>query len=117
LFKTFLFGNHFSYYYVIFHVLSQRLWFFQTLIGAWLKKSLKQTNFEPPRLETKHLFLSSKIEDLFSPPQTPKIVHCTRNLKPKEYPEHLLPPFTYAFVIEHILPKLPLDPSMIWWLC
>jgi hypothetical protein len=48
--------------------------FFQTLTGGWLKESLKQIDFEPPRLETKHLFLSSKIENLFSPPQTPKIM-------------------------------------------
>jgi hypothetical protein len=28
-----------------------------------------------------------------------------------------LPPLKDAFVIEHILPKLSLDPSMMWHLC
>jgi hypothetical protein len=45
--------------------------FFQTLIGGCLKELWKQIDFEPPKLETKHLFLSSKTKDLFSPPQTP----------------------------------------------
>jgi hypothetical protein len=29
--------------------------FFQTLTSEWLRESLKQCNFEPPRLETKDL--------------------------------------------------------------
>jgi hypothetical protein len=91
--------------------------FFQTLIGGWLKGSLKQTDFEPPKLKTKHLVFFPKIEDLFSPLQTPKVVPYTPNCKPskcphchenpREYPKHLLLPLTYAFVIKHILPKLP----------
>jgi hypothetical protein len=60
--------------------------FFQTLVGGWVKESLKQTDFEPPRLETEHLFMFPKIEDLFSPQQTPKIVHCTPNLKTSKCP-------------------------------
>jgi hypothetical protein len=46
---------------VIFHMLLQGLWFFQTLIGGWLKDSLKQTNFEPPKLKTKHLVFFPKM--------------------------------------------------------
>lgn len=35
--------------------------------------------------------------------------------KPREYPKNqLLPPLMDAFVIEHVLPKLPLDLSMMW---
>jgi hypothetical protein len=70
-----------------------------------LKDSLKQTNFEPPKLEIKHLVFVPKIEDLFSPPQTPEVVPCIPNFKPskcphshenpKEYPKHLLPPLRY----------------------
>jgi hypothetical protein len=100
--------------------------FFQTLIGGWLKDSLKQTNFEPLKLKTKHLVFSPKIKNLFSPPQTPKVMSCTPNSKPskcphshknlKKYPKHLLLPLTDAFVIEHILQKLPLDPFMMWHL-
>jgi hypothetical protein len=51
-------------------------------------------------------------------------MHCTQNFKPskcphshenpREYPKHLLPLLTYAFVIEHIFPKLPLNPPMMW---
>jgi hypothetical protein len=92
-----------------------------------LKNSLKQIDFEPPKLETKHLIFSPKIEYLFSPPQTPKVVPCTVNSKPskrphshenpREYPKHLLPLLTYAFVIENILPNLLSDPSMMWHLC
>jgi hypothetical protein len=84
---------------------------------------LKQIDFELTKLETKHLIFFPKNENLFSLPQTPKIVPCTPNPKPskcphshenpKEYPKHLLLPLTDAFVIEHILPKLPLDPSMM----
>jgi hypothetical protein len=80
--------------------------FFQTLISGWLKESLKQTNFEPPRLKTKHLVLSPKIEDLFSSPQTLEILPCTPNPKPskwphnhekpKEFPKHLFPPLMDA---------------------
>jgi hypothetical protein len=88
---------------------------------------LKQTDFEPKKLETKHLIFFPKIGNLFSLPQTPKIVPCIPNPKhskcphshenPKEYPKHLLPPLMDAFLIEHIIPKLPLDPSMMWHLC
>jgi len=87
---------------------------------------LKQIDFEAPRLETKDLVIFSKTKDLSSPSQTLKIVPYTSNLKPskqphshekpKEYPKHLLPPLTNAFMIEHIFPKLPLDPSMMWQL-
>jgi hypothetical protein len=51
---------------------------------------------------------------------------CTLNSKPskcphshenlRKYRKHLLPLLTNAFVIEHILPKLPLDPFMMWHL-
>jgi hypothetical protein len=101
--------------------------FFQTLIGRWLKKSLKQTNFGPPKLKTKHLVLSPKTIDLFFLPQTLEIALCTPNLKPSKhdnshekfakYPKHLLLPLMHAFVIEHMFPKLPMDPSMMWHLC
>jgi hypothetical protein len=37
--------------------------------------------------------------------------------KPKEFPKYLLAPLIDTFVIEHILPNLPLDPSMMWRLC
>ncbi len=88
---------------------------------------MKQIDFQPTKLETKHLIFFPKIENLFSLPQTPKIVPCTPNLKPskcphshenpKEYPKHLLPPLTDAFVIEHIFSKSPLDPSIMWHRC
>jgi len=88
-----------------------------------VKKSLKQIVFKPSQLKTKHLILSPKIE----PPQIPKIVPYTPNLKssrhahshekPKENPKHqLLPPLMDAFVIEHVPPKLLLDPFMMWHL-
>jgi hypothetical protein len=51
-----------------------------------LKELLKQTNFEHPRLKTKHLVSFPKTEDLFSSPQTPKIVPCTPNPKPSKWP-------------------------------
>jgi hypothetical protein len=67
-----------------------------------LKNSLKQTDFEPPKLEIKQLVFFPKIEDMFSPPQTPKVVLCTLNSKPlkcphshenpKKYSKHLLLP-------------------------
>jgi len=115
--KIYIFGKHFSYCCGHFSHVARVVIFFQTLIGGWLKGSLKQTDFEPPKLETKHLVFFPKIEDLFSPLQTLKVVPCTPNCKPskcphshenlREYPKHLLLPLTYAFVIEHILPKLP----------
>jgi hypothetical protein len=55
--------------------------FFQTLIGGWLKESLKQTYFEPPRLKTKYLVLSPKTENLLSSPQILEIMPCTKTLK------------------------------------
>jgi hypothetical protein len=67
-----------------------------------------------------------KLKNLFSPPQSPKVVPCTPNSKPskcphshenlKKYPKHLLHPLTNALVIEHILPKNNLDPFMMWHL-
>jgi hypothetical protein len=85
---------------------------------------LKQIDFEPRKLETKHLVFFPKTEDLFSPPQSPKIVPYTPNSKPskcphshenlRKYPKHLLSILMDAFVIEHTLPKLPLDPFMMW---
>ncbi len=103
--------------------------FFQTLIGGLLKESLKQIDFEAPRLEIEYLVFFPnfpKTKDLSSPSQTLKIVPYTPNPKPskqphshekpKKYPKHLLPPLTDAFMIEHIFPKLPLDPSMMWQL-
>jgi hypothetical protein len=56
--------------------------FFQTLIGGWLKESLKQTYFEPPRLKTKYLILFPKTENLLSSPQILETVPCTPNPKP-----------------------------------
>jgi len=51
---------------------------------------------------------------------------CTPNFKsskcphshenPRNYPKHLLLPLIDGFVIEHIFPNLPLDPSMMWHL-
>jgi len=96
------------------------------LIGGLLRKSLKQIDFEAPRLETKDLVFFPKTKDLSSPSQTLKIIPYTSNFKPskqphshekpKEYPKHLLPPLTNAFMIEYIFPKFPLDPSMKWQL-
>jgi hypothetical protein len=43
-----------------------------------------------------------------------KWYHPRKLLVLKEYPKHLLIPLTNAFGIEHILPKLPLDLSMMW---
>jgi hypothetical protein len=128
LLKTFLFGKHLSYCYGhSLHVTSKGCDFFQTLIGGWVKNSLKQIVLEPSQLKTKHLILYPKFENPFSPPQIPKIVPCTPNLKssrhahshekPKENPKHqLLPLLMDAFVIEHVPPKLLLDPFMMWHL-
>jgi hypothetical protein len=100
--------------------------FFQTLIGGLLKESLKQIDFEALILETKDLVFFPKIKYLSPPSQTLKIVpytpnpkpskQCHSHEKPKEYPKHLFLPLTNAFMIEHIFPKLPLDPSMMWQL-
>jgi len=51
-----------------------------------LKNSLKQSDFEPPKLETKHLVFFPKIEKLLSPPQTPKVVPCTQTLNCQNVP-------------------------------
>ncbi len=100
---------------VILHML-QGLWFFPNF-NWWLAKRLLEANwFWTSKTKKKHLVFFPKIEDLFSPLQTPntpytpnckpsKCPHCHEN--PREYPKHLLLPLTYAFVIKHILPKLP----------
>jgi hypothetical protein len=56
---------------------------------------LIQTNFEPPRLETKHLVLFPKIENIFSYPQTPKILPCIPNPKPSKWPHSKKNPKTF----------------------
>lgn len=58
--------------------------FFQTLIGGLLKESLKQTNFETPRLKTKDLVFFPETKYLSSPSQTLKIVLYTPNPKPSK---------------------------------
>jgi hypothetical protein len=62
--------------------------FLQTSIGGWLENSSKQTNFEPPTLETKHLVFSPKIEDLFSLPQILEVVPYTPKSKPSKCPHN-----------------------------
>jgi hypothetical protein len=54
------------------------------LISGLLKESLKQTDFEVPRLETKHLVFFPKNKNLFSPSQTLQIVPYTPNPKPSK---------------------------------
>jgi hypothetical protein len=56
------------------------------LIGALLKKSLKQIDFEIPRLKTKDLVFSTKTKFFFSPSQTIKIVPYTPNPKLSKQP-------------------------------
>jgi hypothetical protein len=69
--KIFLFGKHF---YFNDHKGCE---IFPTLIGEWLKKSLKQCDFEPSRPKTKNLVLFPKTKDLFLPPQSLELVPCT----------------------------------------
>jgi hypothetical protein len=62
--KIFLFGKHF------YSNDQKAREIFPTLIGEWLKESLKQCDFKPPRPETKNLVLFPKTKDLFLPPQS-----------------------------------------------
>jgi hypothetical protein len=83
---------------------------------------MHSSELEPPRLEMKDLVLLQKIEYLHpqpleivslptSKPCTPKLPHSPK--RPFEYLRHLLPLLPNAFVVEHILAKLPMDPSMM----
>ncbi len=91
------------------------------------EKILEANCFWAFTIRNKTSCLVSKNWKPFSPPQTFEIVPCTSNpkssrhahnrQKPIEYPKHqLLPPLMDAFEIEHVLPKLPLDPFMMWCL-
>jgi len=89
--------------------------FFQTLTSEWLKESLKQCDFELPRPETKDLIvLLPNIEVLFMSPQTSKHVPCIQNIpiamkNPLNTLGSLFFPLTNAFVIQHIVTKLPMQ--------
>lgn len=123
--RPFLFTSIFPTHVVIFHMVSPWLWFFPNPNWQVVKRILEAMNLQD--YKQRHLTLSPKTKDLLKPPQTPKVVPCTPNLKPPKcphshekptkYPKCLLPPLTDAFMIEHILPKLPMDSSMMWCLC
>jgi hypothetical protein len=82
--------------------------FFRTSTNEWLKESLKQCDFELPRLETKDpIVLLPNIEVLFLFSQTSKHVPCIQNIpiamkNPFNTLRSLFFPLTNAFVIQHL---------------
>jgi hypothetical protein len=76
------------------------------------------SEFEPPRPKAKDLVLLQKKKYLL--PQTLELVlpfSPKRPCSPKqlfEYLNYLFPLLSNAFVVGHILTKLPMDLSMMW---